>query len=156
MIRRLARLAAVALPVFLAFALGGCSAAPDDAESLGTSESALRSTDPGPSAVEIKITSFDLATGTITGYNKHGWSYSGVLSDTTTWRQAQLSRFIPTDPCHDLALFYNQNIGDDSAVFATIADMAAFDVPNGGVASCNARIWFDGTRTNVRAFQPMP
>jgi hypothetical protein len=156
MTRRFARLAAVALPAFLALALGGCSAAPDDAESLGTTESALRSTDPGPSAVEIKITSFDLATGTISGYNKHGWTYTGVLSETTSWRHAQLSRFIPTDPCHDLALFYNENIGDDSLVFATINDMAGFENPSGDLASCNARIWFDGTRTNVRAFQPMP
>ncbi len=154
MIRRHAAPIALALAAFTAPFTLGCVAPPTDSseaysddELLGTTESSLVETNPGPSAVEILLTSFDLATMTVSGYNKHGWEYTGTLTSTTMYRTAVIDRFIPTDPCREIATLYNQAVLAGEAPIARIDEM----VQN----SCSAKVWFSPTAT-IRVFQPMP
>ena len=131
---------AVALPLYAL----GCAAPVD--EDVASTESAIKSTDPGPSAIEYEITSYSYVTGTITGVNKHGRTVTATIASSTTFRPAALDRFIPGDPCRTPAVAYNEETAGGETPVGPLGEMAAL--------GCNARIWVRAS--TVRALQPMP
>jgi len=116
--------------------------------------------DPGPSAMEYQLISFDVATRIVTAESRVA-SVCDKLSPTDpcrfrisvgittdSWFQpAKTDRFIPTDPCRDLALNYNTIVIDtppDGAIAALTAQ------------GCNARILIDQRAGTILQFQPVP
>ena len=132
---------------FTTLVLAGCQDATAPLLAPAQPPLAQKSTDPGPSAIEIKITDFDLETLTVTGFNKHGNVYSGTLSTSTTYSAAVISRFIPGDPCRDIAIIYNGAVLSGEAPIGRIDEMR--------FAACNAKVWISAAGV-IRTFQPMP
>lgn len=132
--------------------LSACGAsdtlAPDDAGSgaLQGGMAGMVATDPGPSAVEYKLSSFDFQTLTLTATNKLGWTVIASLTPETSFSEARVDRFIPTDPCRAWAVEYN--LPDTESNISAIEELAALQ--------CNVRLIVNAHSSTVRQFQPVP
>jgi hypothetical protein len=110
-------------------------------------ESALTDTDvtldDGPSGAAYQITGF--SGGVLTGFNKQGDTISTTFSADTTYRPANLDKYLPVEPCREAAVAYHTST-DADGIFVSI----------GSMIGCNARVWINNQTGQVRAFRTVP
>ena len=96
-----------------------------------TSSSVTFVDDSGVQGSEYVLSGFD---GSLLTFNGSKGSFSATFSSDTTFRNAQLDKFYPTDPCREFANNYNIGgvSGDTGQLLVAINDLAS----NG----CHARI----------------
>ena len=99
---------------------------------------------PGPSPNVYTIAFSD---GSISGVNSRGATLSGAFATTTTYRLANLSKFIPTEPHYPAALAYNNAVLSQGDVVGAVSSFAS-------IASAHAR--FSVKSGSVFAFRPVP
>src|SRR5687767_7479960 len=63
--------------------------------------------------------SYDLA-----GTDRRGVAYVARFNPNTTFRLARVDRYLPTDPCRDIAVAYNSGTPTASDGYATISALA--------------------------------
>jgi hypothetical protein len=139
--KRLFKLAVLALPLVAFSCSSPVPSQPDDEEDLGTAVSAL---DEG--VIEpFMTTSFDIATRTLAGYDGDLNPYVGVFTDTSRFLRARVENYIPGDPCRDLAAAYNNaRVAGGDAVFLAISNYVG----------CQARVRLSNTG-EIRSFTPI-
>ena len=151
MIRRLAFLACVAMPLYL-----GCTAAGDESvdvenvENTGVTSQALS----GANGKTFYLTSFDNVSQFI-GLNDQGKTFTGSYGGQTKFKLAAIDKYIPTDPCREPAIAYNTYIAiNDTLGFnASLTSMVPPSI--GPTAICKARVHVDKFNAII-SFQPMP
>lgn len=149
MIRRLALVACVAVPLYL-----GCSAAGDEngaTEDVGSTAEALSV---GAHGKTFYLTSFDNVNQLI-GLNDQGKGFTGIYGSRTRFRAAPLDKFAPTDPCREPAAKYNGYIAVNDTVGFNAALTAMVPPTIGPVAVCKARVHVDKLNV-ITSFEPIP
>lgn len=141
--KRLYKLAVLALPLMAYACSSPVPSQQDDEEDLGTAVSAAT----GEGVIDpFIITSFDIASGTMSGYDGDLEAYTGVFTGTTRFLRARIEQYQPGDPCRELAIAYNsaRTIGL-TTIYNAISDYVGCDA--------RVRVTNDGT---VLSFTPIP
>jgi hypothetical protein len=153
---------ACALAAGLTFAVacsqGPSPTAPSLAAAVASSQSSIiydvSETDSLLNGNEAQLVGFDVASGLLT-FNTTSGAVAATLHNGTVFRDAQLSRYAPVDPCRQFAIDYNTagTTVDTNGVYLAISAMAG----NG----CIARIHLDKTVppnpiAPIRSLRPLP
>jgi hypothetical protein len=87
----------------------------------------------------------DFSGGTLTAVNSKGEPVSITFSNDTIFREANLDRYSPVDPCRDVAEIYNTT------------PSSSLDTKIGVLSGCKARIWLQKSAPTdpCRAFRPV-
>jgi hypothetical protein len=124
------------------------------AVSAATASSITFVTDTVVQGSEAQLTGFDLNTLTLS-YSTTKGAFSATILPGTVFRDAQLARFHPTDPCRDVAQAYNDAglAADASPLLQAITLMAG--------SGCLARIQTGKADASIpgdpmRRFRPLP
>ena len=143
-----------AAPLSLALACSVAPAEPRPLDDRAQGSSTITVDDPDLGEIQgsvAQLSSFDNVS--LLTFSTSKGAVVAAFDNSTVFRTANLSRFIPTDPCRAFAINYNTATptGDASGLFAAISAMAA----NG----CLARIHVDRTSPNpppIKSFRPLP
>ena len=133
------------LALVAAILLAACSspAGPDDDRSLAESAAPAYA-----APVTVQLSGFDAATLVVTGTDGFGAPVTATFVDGTSFRAARIDRYIPNDPCRDLAIAYNGalTVNSEVSLLSAIGSLAA----NG----CHARIQVNPQTSAARFFIP--
>ncbi len=104
-------------------------------------------TDTSVTGTEYVLNGFDASTLTISGANRKG-SFSAPYNTGTVFRNAQVDKYLPGDPCRTFASDYNTAglAGDSTGLNAALTNMAT----NG----CHARVLVDSKLNTIKSFAP--